>query len=175
MSDDSTIWIQSTRDPDHEGMCEITHGGLQFYASVTDVRQTAVDLVTCAAYSEMMMELVKLGLPAKQVSAFTTAILKRDKPFGAPTTFELWPAGSTKRGQPVVLVGRAGVTGPGDPLPQDALHPDEARGMALAWFEAAEATESDQKVTAALRLIRQEKIAESLFATLRKLREVPSA
>jgi hypothetical protein len=155
-------------------MCEITHGGLQFYASVTDVRQTAVDLVTCAAYSEMMMELVKLGLPAKQVSAFTTAILERDKPFGSPTTFELWPAGlSTKRGQPVVLIGRAGVTGPGDPLPQDAVYPDEAREMALAWFEAAEATESDQKVTAALRLIRQEKIAECLFATLRKLRADP--
>lgn len=142
-------------------------------ASVVDVRQTAVDLVTCAAYAEMMMELVKLGLPAKQVSDFTSAILKRDKPFGAATTFDLWPAGSTKRGQPVVLIGRAGVNGPGDPLPRDALHPDEAREMAQAWFQVAEATESDQKVTAALRLIRQEKIAESLFATLRKLREVP--
>lgn len=167
MAGEETLWIESTRDPGRPGVCLLTWGPLQWYAPLEDVRETALDLMTCAAYAEMMMELVALGLPAPQVSDFTSSILKRDRPFGSPETIELWPAGSSKRRQPLVMLKRGSAEG--------ALHPDEARKMALAWFEAAEATESDQKVTQALQMIRQERIAESLFGTLRKLRTASDA
>jgi hypothetical protein len=168
------IWIQSTRDPGHEGMCEITWGPIQFYAPVGDVRATALDLVSCAAASEMLMQLIALGLPKEHVSGFMSDVLKRDKPFGAPTTLELWPGGSSKRSEPVVLVRRAGTGEPDLSEPwQDTISPDTAREMARAWFEVAEATDSDMKLAEALRLIRQHKIEDALFATLRKLRRTP--
>jgi hypothetical protein len=50
-------------------------------------------------YAEMMMKLVGLGLPAAQVSAFTSDLLAEAgrRMFGASATVELMPAGSTKR------------------------------------------------------------------------------
>ena len=48
-----SIWIESTRDPDGQPVCLVTFDKLQYYAPVEDVRATAIDLVTCAAYAEM--------------------------------------------------------------------------------------------------------------------------
>lgn len=161
------IWIQSTRGPDDEPVCEITWGPLQYYASVDDVRETALDLVTCAAYAEMMMTLViKVELPAHVVSGFATDLLSgRDKRFfGAKTTMTLLPAGSSKRREALVLMKRGSQEG--------MLTPAEARQMALAWLAVAEATESDQVVSEALRGAGMEAEAQDrLFAYLRKLRE----
>ena len=171
MADDESIWIQSTRDPDREHSCQLDWGPIQWYAPVADVRSTALDLVTCAAYSEMMMKLVGIGLPAAQVSAFTTDLLSDAgrTQFGAGTTLDLMPAGSTKRREALVLVSRGSMRG--------ALSPHEARQMALRWMETAEATESDCLVATALTsaLGATDEDAEALFAALRKLRGVPDA
>lgn len=167
MSGTDTIWVISTRDPDGEPVCEINWGPKRYYAPVVDVRQTALDLVTCAAYAEMMMKLAGLGLPARAVSAFTTDLLSDAgrTMFGTPRTITLLPAGSTKRKQALVLLNRGSSEG--------ALSPDEARGMALDWLQVAEATESDQLVTEALRATRIASDAETakLFGYLRELRE----
>jgi hypothetical protein len=169
MSDDASesIWIQSTRGPDDEPVCEITWGPLQCYATVADVRETAIDLVTCAAYAEMMMTLVtRVGLSADVVSQFTTELLDdRDKRyFGTKTTMLLLPAGSTKRREPLVILNRGSMKG--------SVSPDEARAMALRWLAAAEATESDQLVSEALTATgtADEAAAEKLFGYLRELR-----
>ena len=170
MSDDlagAGIWIQSTRGPDDEPVCEITWGPLQCYASVGDVRETAIDLVTCAAYAEMMMTLVtRVKLSADIVSRFATHMLDgRDKRyFGSKTTMTLLPAGSTKRREALVLLKRGSLDG--------ALSPDEARAMALRWLAVAEATESDQLVAEALRATTALSGAqvEKLFGYLRELR-----
>ena len=167
MTGDETIWVISTRGPDDEPVCEINWGDKHYYAPVADVRQTALDLVTCAAYAEMMMKLATLGIPAQAVSAFTTDLLSDAgrTMFGTPRTITLLPAGSTKRKQALVLLNRGSSEG--------ALSPDEARGMALQWLEAAEATESDQLVAEALRATRvtgEDGIAQ-VFGYLRKLRE----
>ena len=171
MPDDETIRIESTRDPDRERACLIEWGGLQCYASVADVRATALDLVTCAAYAEMMMKLVDVGLPAAQVSAFASDLLSDAgrTSFGTATTLDLLPAGSSKRREALVLVSRGSMRG--------ALSPYEARGMALQWMETAEATESDCLVATALTsaLGATDEDAEALFAALRKLRGWPDA
>lgn len=165
------IWIQSTRGPDDEPVCEITWGPLQYYASVEDVRETAIDLVTCAAYAEMMMMLIiRVNLPAAVVSQFATDLLSgRDKRyFGAKTTMTLLPAGSSKRQEALVLLKRGSTEG--------ALSPDEARAMALRWLAAAEATESDQLVSEALRATGADSAAqEKLFGYLRELRSARDA
>ena len=165
MSDD-TIWIQSTRGPDDEPACEITWGPLQFYAPVDDVRETAIDLVTCAAYAEMMMTLIiKVSLPPATVSQFTTDLLSgREKRFfGAKTTLTLLPAGSSKRREALVLLSRGSQKG--------AVSPDEARAMALRWLAVAEAAESDQLVSEALRATGMAgEGQEKLFGYLRELR-----
>ena len=159
------IWIQSTRGPDDEPVCEVTWGPIQCYADVADVRETAIDLVTCAAYAEMMMTLVtRVGLSAAVVSQFTTELLDgRDKRyFGTKATMTMLPAGSTKRGAALVLLKRGSMEG--------ELSPDEARTMALAWLSVAEATESDQLVSEALAATSAGVDQERLFGYLRELR-----
>jgi hypothetical protein len=167
MSSDEIIWIESTRDPDGEPVCGLTWGPLQFYAPVEDVRQTALDLVTCAAYSEMMMTLiVKVGLGADVVSQFTSDLLSGAGRFffGAKTTITMLPAGSSKRREALVLLSRGSMRG--------AVSPDEARAMALRWLAVAEATESDQLVSEALRATGADEAAtEKLFGYLRELRK----
>jgi len=165
MSGTDTIWIVSTRGPDDKPVCEITWDDKRYYAPVADVRQTALDLVTCAAYAEMMMKLAGLGLPAVHVSAFTSDLLSDAgrSMFGSPRTITLLPAGSTKRGEALVLLRRGSSEG--------ALSPDEARGMAAYWFQVAEATESDQLVAEALRATGCEADTGKLFGYLRELRD----
>jgi hypothetical protein len=160
------IWIESTRGPDDEPCCLLTWGSLQCYASVDDVRETAIDLVTCAAYAEMMMTLVlKAKVPADVVSAFATDLLSGgDKRyFGTKTTVTILPAGSSKRREAFVLLKRGSLEG--------HVSPAEARAMALRWLAAAEATESDQLVSEALRATGSDDGAqEKLFGYLRELR-----
>jgi hypothetical protein len=167
MADEDTIWIESTRDPDGEAACLITWGALQCCASVDDVRQTASDLVTCAAYSEMMMTLVvKVKLPASVVSRFATDLLSGAgrSYFGAKTTVTMLPAGSSERQEAFVLLKRGSRDA--------AISPDEARAMALRWLVAAEAAESDQLVSEALRATGSGDAAqEKLFGYLRRLRD----
>jgi hypothetical protein len=163
---DDGIWIQSTRGPDDEPVCEITWGPLQYYAPVGDVRETAIDLVTCAAYAEMMMTLiVRAKLPPDVVSQFATDLLsgRGKRYFGAKTTMTLLPAGSSKRREALVLLKRGSSEG--------SLSPGEARAAALRWLEVAEATESDQLVSEALTATGVDAgIQEKLFGYLRELR-----
>lgn len=171
MSD--TIWIISTRDPDGEPVCQLTWAGQDWYAPVADVRQTALDLVTCAAYAEMMREMiVGAQIPLKVVEAFTTSLLRsggRTRAYGTAATMDIIPAGAmhkpTGQRQAVVLLARGRLDG--------MLTADEARTMAGAWLAAAEATESDQLVAEAFRATQRGNDAglDRLFGYLRKLRE----
>lgn len=159
------LWIESTRGPDDEPACLLTWRPLQWYADVAAVRETAADMVTCAAYADMMMELVRIGLPPGTVSGFATSLLAgRDKRFfGTKDTVTLTPAGSSKRREALVLLQRGSRKG--------AVTSAEARGMASQWLGAAEATESDQLVTEALRACgADEGMQERVFGYLRKLR-----
>ena len=166
-----SIWIESTRDPDGQPVCLVTFDKLQYYAPVEDVWATAIDLVTCAAYAEMMMTLItRLDLPAATVSAFATDLLAGGgkRYFGAKTTLTLMPAGSSKQRQALVLLNRGSQDG--------ALTPDEARAMALAWMATAEATESDHLVSEALRATGTDEAGqEKVFGYLRQLRTAAAA
>lgn len=174
MSDDEndTIWIESTRGPDDEPACLLTWGSLQWYASVDDVRKTAIDLVTCAAYAELMMTMVlRVGVPPETASLLATDLLSdagRTR-FGRDATVTLLPAGSSKRREAFVLLDRGAQRG--------VLSPYEARAMALRWLATAEATESDQIVSEALRATGSDEAAtEKMFGYLRELRaEKPAA
>jgi hypothetical protein len=168
--DDGTIWVTSTRGgPDPA--CELTWGTQRWHAPVADIRSTAIDLVTCAAYAEMMMQLaVKLKLPAQTAAGFTTDLLATSgrTRFGTPATLDLLPAGSTKRGEAVVLLRRG-------PMAEweGVVSPAAAREMAGAWFAAAEATESDRLVVRALEEFpsADPALTERLFTRLRQLRD----
>jgi hypothetical protein len=169
--DDEALWVESTRDPDGEPACLLTWGPLQWYADVADVRKTAVDMVSCAAYAEMMMLLVaKLKLPGPTASAFVTDLLdsRGGRRFGHAATVLLLPAGSTKSGDSVVVLQRGSKRG--------VVLAPTARTMALQWLEAAEATESDQLVSEALTGTgfapgQQERV----FGYLRELRKEPAS
>jgi hypothetical protein len=171
---DDGIWIESTRGPDDKPVCLITWGSMQWYAPVADVRVTALDLLTCAAYAEMAMHLkLALDLDAGTASALMSDLLsqQRSEEFGTLSTITLMPAGSTKRRLAVVLLRRVR-GGSGWDGEVDAA---EARAMALRWLEVAEATESDQLVSEALRATRVCGTAgqEKLFGYLRELRAAP--
>jgi hypothetical protein len=167
-AEEDALWVESTRGPDDEPVCLLTWGPHQWYADVADVRKTAMDMVSCAAYAEMMMLLVaKLSLDGGTASAFVTDLLEsrgRERGFGGKATVTLLPAGSTKTGTAVVLLSRGSRRG--------AVTASEARSMALQWLGAAEATESDQLVSEALTGTgfghRQQ---ERVFGYLRELRK----
>jgi hypothetical protein len=161
-----SIWVESTLNPDGEPACGISWGPLQCYAPVPDVRETAIDLVTCAAFSEMMMELVRAGIPPGTVSQFATSLLsgREKRHFGATTTMTLAPAGSSARKEALVLLKRGSLKG--------ALSPDEAREMAMHWLAVAEATESDQLLAEALRAAAVSDSGQAtVFGYLRELRK----
>lgn len=165
--ENDSIWIESTRGPDDEPACLLTWGPLQWYAPVEDVRATAIDLVTCAAYAELMMTMVlRVGVPPEMASQLATDLLSdagRER-FGKDTTVAMLPAGSSKRREAFVLLDRGAQRG--------VLSPYEARQMALWWLAAAEATESDQLVSEALRATGSDDGAqEKVFGYLRELRD----
>jgi hypothetical protein len=169
---DDTLWIVSTRDPDGEPVCELTWKMLQWYAPVDAVRQTALDLVTCAAYAEMMMELIVTAkLPPATVKALTISLLRGcgRTGYGHADTIEVMPAGgvheSTGKRQAAVVFARGKVDG--------WVTAEEARGMAGQWLAVAEATESDQLVAEAYRSTHRGNDAglERLFGYLRKQRD----
>jgi len=169
-ADDDTLWIISTRDPDGVPVCQLTWHGVDWYASVAEVRETAGDLMTCAAYAEMMMTLLdRLDLDAGTVTAFMTDLLRGRKKryFGTPATITLMPAGSSARRVPVVLIKRGLTAGE-----TEGVSPDKARQMAVDWLAVAEATESDQLVGEALRAVGVDDSTQArLFGYLMKLRE----
>lgn len=72
-----TIWITSTRNADGKPVCELNWGPQGWYAPVADVRQTAMDLVSCAAYAEFIHLLItKVGLPPATVEAVTLDLMR---------------------------------------------------------------------------------------------------
>jgi hypothetical protein len=157
------IWLESTRGPDDAPVCLFTFGTHQSYPPVADVRATALDLVTCAAYAEMMLELtVTVKIPPEVVGRFTTALLQAQdrQVFGTKATLTMLPAVTVPpHRKPYVLLKRGSR--------QAALTAGEARQMALAWLSVAEATESDQLVSDALDAIDvPDEIQAMLFAYL---------
>jgi len=169
-SDDGgeVISIVPGRDPDRPTDCLISWRGQDWTAGVEDVRATAVDLFTVAAYADMMMHMViKVGIEAAAMSRLAGDLLASQTGricFGKRSTIDLLPVGSTKNRQGLVLIRRGGLEG--------IVETATAREMGLAWLEAAEEAESNQLVTEALRTVgelSEEKI-EGLFSYLRELR-----
>lgn len=166
MSDGETLWIESTRGPDDEPACLFTWGALRWHAMAPEVRQTAADMLTCAAYADMMMEMIGAGLDAGTVTAFASSLLNgQDKPFfGSGATVRLTPAGDSRKRAALVLMERGSR--------RHVATSAEAREMAAGWLTVAEGTESDQLVTEALRACGVERSTEEkVFGYLRKLRE----
>jgi hypothetical protein len=136
-------------------------------APVGEVRKAALDMVACSAYAEMMMLLVaKLELDGAVASALITDLLEsrgRER-LGSPGTVNLTPGGSTKTCRAFVLVGRGSK--------REAVPAVTARSMALQWLEVAEASESDQLVSEALRGTGMDGDGqERVFGYLRELRK----
>lgn len=168
-----TIWIVSTRDPDGEPVCQLDWGPLTWYAPVADVRQTAMDLVSCAAYAEWIHLLVaKLEIPPATVEQVMLDMMRiggRTRDHGTDTTMDLFPASGTVRAtgqrEPRVILKRGGQDG--------MVTIAEAREMARSWMAAAEATESDRLLTSALLEIGASgRDMKQIFGYLRKLRDV---
>ncbi|NJP93934.1 hypothetical protein HCN51_31620 [Nonomuraea sp. FMUSA5-5] len=165
--DETIITIVSGRDPRVPASCLLSWQGHDWVAGVDRVRATAVDLVTAAAWAELMMLLiVKTRLPVATVSAMAGDLLARSgrTELGSQATVMLTPVGSSATRTPLVLLRRG-------PL-QGLLTTTGARDMGLTWLAAAEAAESDRAVTQALRVVGEfsEPRIEALFDYLRGLR-----
>lgn len=144
-----SLRIESTRTApgsDLPSACFIRWDEAGWYASTEDVVQTAVDMIEAAVYANMMLALVRLGMPAGSVSAFMSDVAsKRGRPFGLPSTILLTPAGSTKRDEAVVQLERG--------KQRAQLDGDTAMVTARQWLEVATGVDCDRVVVAALRAI----------------------
>jgi hypothetical protein len=165
-----TLWIESTRGgaPDGDARVRlIVPGEGEFHPPVDDVRQTALDLITCAAWADLMLSLTDhLGLTPDVVGAMVSELLRRSgrrRAFGRPSTINLLPAGSSATRTALVLIDRGEFEG--------MVTAEHARGMALAWLEVAEATESDNLVSRGLAFLgAAPALTVDLFAWLRRQR-----
>lgn len=140
------IWIESLRDQHSLGnACQIIWEGREWLASVDAVRSTAEDLFTCAAYADLIGELIRLGINENHISGMVGSMLAgRDRSyFGHKNTLMLTPAGSTKRKVGVVVIRRGSLSG--------ELSSEEARKMGRRWLTAAEASEADTLFSEVLR------------------------
>lgn len=173
MNAPDVILIESTRDRHkHGNACLIQWGARQWYAPVADVRATAEDLFTCAAYADLIGELIRADVPPAIVSRLTTAMLadRRPRYFGTPKTIYVLPGGSSVRKVGVVALSKQNAFHKGKAL--GALDPNEARAMGRQWFEAAEASESDTLFSSVLERAgwMQQAEMDSLFALLNDIR-----
>lgn len=167
------IYIESTRDRgNHGNACLLRWGAQEWYAPVPDVRQTAEDLFTCAAYADLIGELIRIGVPAHVITGLTSAMLKDRKPryFGTARTLYVLPGGLSARKAGAVVLSRRNAFHKGD---ADAmLDPDAARTMGRNWFSVAEASESDTLFSSVLERAgwMQESEMDALFGLLHSIR-----
>lgn len=131
--------------------CVITWGALEGYASVEDVIVTARDLMTSAAYGDMISDLLTRGVGGGEVQRMMQELLPSAlgdrRPawggmLGLQTTIGVMPGGSTGRRAGVVLIKRGDMAG--------SVTPDGARIMAQHWIETAVAARHDELVGMAL-------------------------
>lgn len=167
------IFIESTRDRHNLGnACLIRWGAHEWFAPVADVRATAEDLFTCAAYADLIGELIRADIPAQIVGRMTTAMLKDRQPryFGSPQTLYLLPGGSTKARIGAVVLSRQDFFHHGKA--EATLTANEARGMGRQWFTAAEASEADTLFSSVLERAGwiQETEMDGLFGLLNDIR-----
>jgi hypothetical protein len=164
----AVIRIVPGRDPDAPTDCLLSWQGQDWIAPVSAVRATAVDLFTVASWADVMMHVtVRLGLDPNTASQFTGELIVSQtgrRAWGTEHTLSLLPVGSRKDRRGLVLIRRGHLQG--------LVNTDEARQMGLAWLETAEAAESDQLVTEALRTAGglSADAIDGLFAYLRELR-----
>lgn len=154
--EDDFIYIESTRNADSrsaanpETACLLRWREAEWYAPVAAIRQTAEDLCTCAAYADLIGELLQVGLEPEIMNQMVSGMLRHRRPryFGGPDTVFMLPAGSSARKQGMVLLSK-----------QNRFHrnvadglvmPDAARAMARVWLAAAEASDADTLYSAVL-------------------------
>jgi hypothetical protein len=141
---DGTIWIESARDRyAHGNACLVKWQGRERYAPVKDIRTTAEDLFACAAYADVISELLRMGMEGQTVTRFLQGIMRHRQPrhFGRASTFFMLPGGSSARKAGAVAIARRDLFHQGKADGQ--LSPDEARAMGRQWLAAAEASEAD--------------------------------
>jgi hypothetical protein len=141
-----SIWIESLRDQHGLGnACQISWANREWLADVEAVRTTAEDLFTCAAYADLIGELIRLGMGADHISGMLGSMLVgRDRRyFGDKSTLILTPGGSTAHKAGVVVVKRGSLVG--------ELSPEEAQKMGRNWLATAEASEADTLFSEVLR------------------------
>ncbi|BDT39563.1 hypothetical protein [Streptomyces yaizuensis] len=150
------IWIRAMRrldgDDDPHTTCLLTWGALEWYAPAPDVMQTATDLHACAAYADMLVALLDLGMDggaAQQLlgNAMSKAAegrrLVEGGMLGAATTLGCMPAASSKAAAGVVMLKRGSMTG--------AVSTEGAREMAAHWMQSGLAANYDEIAETALR------------------------
>lgn len=148
MTDDDVLRIVSLRAAGEDGsaVCRLSWHGLDWHATAAAVRQTAIDLVTAAAYADLIGVLLRTGRSTQGVQRLLSSVLTRAEPgrtfLGHRDTIRLGPAGSSRNSAGAVIVQRGSLGG--------QLDPGEARAMARQWFEAAEASEQDVLFTGVL-------------------------
>jgi hypothetical protein len=147
------LWMESTRSLNgKDPHCLMRWNGHEKYVLVADVRRTAEDLITCAAYADMISELMRKDFESHLITAMIQATMrdggKRDHSFGGYSTMFLLPGGSSAKQQGMVLIGRRDQFHKGKT--DGVLLPDDARDMAWNWMAAAEASEADTLFSAVL-------------------------
>jgi hypothetical protein len=167
-SADQSIWIESLRPVSGVPMCRLTWGRESKDIRASTVQGIGLDLIEAALYADLMMRLVGIGLPKHMVGAFTGDLIQSSRPgkpfvLGDPETITLTPAGSSKRGQALVVAEWG--------EQQGELTTQEARRMGVEWLEAAATADTDQLIAEALHTTgKTEAEIEGFFFHLRALR-----
>ncbi|WP_432169095.1 hypothetical protein [Streptomyces sp. 1222.5] len=144
---DSICWIQSTLDDDGQPACLMRWGRVGAVLPLPVVLRTARELVAaaCAAETDIaLIETFRQDLKADDDALGGVLSLvrgRRPMPEGR-VALRIAAVAGANTGKPYVHIGRGSMDG--------HLSPDEARGMALHWIQAAVASQFDAKLRDAL-------------------------
>ena len=174
-SDDAdTFWITSSAPLDGQENaelppCHLSWKGWEGYAACQAVTQTALDMLACAAYADVLGELLRAGLDGPTVTHMITGVIRHSgrTGFGHPDVFHPLPAGSSRARVGRVLLERGGKNGQ-----RGTLTADEARHMAVNMLKVANAVEYDQAAAEALNSVLGlgAREREPVFAYMRAMR-----
>lgn len=148
LTPDHVFTIRSTVDAQGRAACDIQWGEVTALLTPEAVLATAQDLMAAASAAETDVALIQAFRHDLELSddalGFMLRAVRRRRVRGATTTpaLRIAAVAGVNTGQPLVHITRGSQKG--------ELTPDEARGLAMAWTEAATAAVVDARLRYAL-------------------------
>ena len=171
----TSLYIESAvnTDPHSTPVCRVQWDDLTLTPSVYAVMATAIDMYTCAAYADVLIGLMRSGIPPNDTARLATFMLSNYGKehgrhyLGHKETFTMLPAGSTTDKTSAVVLRRGSK--------HSRLNTAQTREIASHWLQAATVSQQDSLVASSVMAIgdnlqEQAQLATAIMSKMRETR-----